>query len=371
MSRRIAELLDEHPAARAVLLAKHGLVTWGETGRGELPDDDRVRLARAARDRPAAEGPLRPRRRPSVAEADDDDAPSGCSSPRCRRSAARCSRTPTASSSRSTAARRPIAFASAARTPEVSQVGAPCPDHLINTKHRPLVVDFDPSREDEEALRARAPRAASPSTRPGTASYYERNLDDESGRSRSTRPGRASCSCRASASSRAGSDAGRARVARDLYHRAVSVEDAADAIGGFRLAQRGRGVRDRVLAARALQARPGAAARRARRPRRADHRRRERDRPRDRAAARRPRRARRRRRPERATAPPRSPTRSSPSTACAGRSPSRSTSPTSRRSCEMVRADGARLRRPRHPRRLGGPRDERAGDRDDARATGS
>src|SRR4029079_6114882 len=32
MSRRIAELLDEHPRARAVLLAKHGLVTWGETG---------------------------------------------------------------------------------------------------------------------------------------------------------------------------------------------------------------------------------------------------------------------------------------------------------------------------------------------------
>ena len=32
MSRRISLLLDEHPAARAVLLEKHGLVTWGETG---------------------------------------------------------------------------------------------------------------------------------------------------------------------------------------------------------------------------------------------------------------------------------------------------------------------------------------------------
>src|SRR6201986_193923 len=30
-----------------------------------------------------------------------------------------------------------------------------------------------------------------------------------------------------------GPDAGRARVARDLYHRAIAVEDAADAIGGF------------------------------------------------------------------------------------------------------------------------------------------
>src|SRR5204862_1038299 len=31
MAKRIAELLDENPRARAVLLAKHGLVTWGKT----------------------------------------------------------------------------------------------------------------------------------------------------------------------------------------------------------------------------------------------------------------------------------------------------------------------------------------------------
>src|ERR671936_2173319 len=32
MSRRIAELLEAQPSARAVLLERHGLVTWGETG---------------------------------------------------------------------------------------------------------------------------------------------------------------------------------------------------------------------------------------------------------------------------------------------------------------------------------------------------
>src|SRR5207237_658942 len=31
-----------------------------------------------------------------------------------------------------------------------------------------------------------------------------------------------------------GGDAGRARISRDLYHRAIAVEDAADALGGFR-----------------------------------------------------------------------------------------------------------------------------------------
>src|SRR6202008_1224648 len=32
MSLRIALLLEANPSARAVLLQKHGLVTWGETG---------------------------------------------------------------------------------------------------------------------------------------------------------------------------------------------------------------------------------------------------------------------------------------------------------------------------------------------------
>src|SRR5581483_8054981 len=32
MSRRIAHLLDAQPSARAVLLERHGLVTWGDTG---------------------------------------------------------------------------------------------------------------------------------------------------------------------------------------------------------------------------------------------------------------------------------------------------------------------------------------------------
>ena len=76
-----------------------------------------------------------------------------------------------------------------------------------------------------------------------------------------------------------GSDAGRARVARDLYHRAIAVEERCRRTRRLPLAQRGGGVRDRVLAARALQARSGAAARRARGPDRADHRRRKRDRP--------------------------------------------------------------------------------------------
>ncbi len=154
-----------------------------------------------------------------------------------------------------------VAFASAARTPEVSQVGAPCPDHLINTKHKPLVVDFDPSRDDgADELARRVPDAASSSTRDWYRDYYERNLDDESRpfpidpagprvvlvpgrRHRHERPRRGQGARRARPLPPR--DRGRGRGRRDRR---------------LPLAERGGGVRDRVLAARALQARAGAAA---------------------------------------------------------------------------------------------------------------
>src|SRR5262249_22129805 len=71
-----------------------------------------------------------------------------------------------------------VAFASAERTAEVSQIGAPCPDHLINTKHKPLVVDFDPRRDDVQAL-AEKLRVGVSEYASWYRDYYERHLDDE------------------------------------------------------------------------------------------------------------------------------------------------------------------------------------------------
>ena len=45
------ELLEANPGARAVLLEQHGLVTWGETRRGELPEHARDRRPRRRSDR--------------------------------------------------------------------------------------------------------------------------------------------------------------------------------------------------------------------------------------------------------------------------------------------------------------------------------
>ena len=153
-----------------------------------------------------------------------------------------------------------VAFASSARAPEVSQVGAPCPDHLINTKHRPLVVRLRPRLGRRGRAGRRLPARESRSTAAWYREYYERNLDDETrpfpidpagprvvlvpGVGIVTRRGRGPRAGRARPLPPRDRGRGRRRRARRLP-----------------LAQRGGGVRDRVLAARALQARAGAAAR--------------------------------------------------------------------------------------------------------------
>ena len=64
--------------------------------------------------------------------------------------------------------------------------------------------------------------------------YYERNVDDETRQFPIDPAGPRVVLVPGVGIVTSGPDAGRARVTRDLYHRAIAVQDAADAIGGFR-----------------------------------------------------------------------------------------------------------------------------------------
>jgi rhamnulose-1-phosphate aldolase/alcohol dehydrogenase len=126
-----------------------------------------------------------------------------------------------------------VAFASSARAPEVSQVGAPCPDHLINTKHKPLVATFDPETDNAEDL-ARSFRTGVDEYGDWYRRYYESNVDEETGRFPIDPVGPRVVLVPGVGIVTSGADAAKARTARDLYHRAIAVQDAADAAGGFR-----------------------------------------------------------------------------------------------------------------------------------------
>lgn len=56
---------------------------------------------------------------------------------------------------------------------ELAAVGTSCPDHFLRTKIRPLVLEFDPQREDAANLIERLPRAVE-NYRSDYSAYYER-----------------------------------------------------------------------------------------------------------------------------------------------------------------------------------------------------
>ena len=115
----------------------------------------------------------------------------------------------------------------------MSQVGAPCPDHLIHTKHKPLVVSFDPDSVDAQALRT-AFRDGVERYTEWYRAYYARHLDDETRRFPIDPAGPRVVVVPGVGIVTSGPDAARARLSRDLYHRAIAVQDTADALGGFR-----------------------------------------------------------------------------------------------------------------------------------------
>jgi rhamnulose-1-phosphate aldolase/alcohol dehydrogenase len=231
MSKRIADLLDVNPTARAVLLERHGLVTWGETSEEayqatlEFVGRAAEALAEAGGDRLGLGGTR-------VRAVDDDDADEllAAALPVLRGALLGDADGVILEVDRSAEA---IAFASSARAAEVSQVGAPCPDHLINTKHKPLVVEFDPDRDDAPALAQSLLRGVDEYAA-WYRDYYERNMNDESRPFPIDPVGPRVVVVPGIGILTAGADAGKARLARDLYRRAIHVENAADAAGGFR-----------------------------------------------------------------------------------------------------------------------------------------
>ena len=231
MSKRIAALLDANPPARAVLLERHGLVTWGDTAEEAYRSTiefvtraaetvDRAGAGRFGLGGAAATELSESESFALLAEA----------LPALRGSLLADADGVVLEVDRSPAA---VAFASAARAAEVSQIGAPCPDHLINTKHKPLAVAFDPAGDGAAQLRA-ALRRGVDDYGAWYRAYYARHVDDETREFPMDPVGPRVTLIPGVGVVTSGLDAAKARTTRDLYQRAIAVEDAADALGGFR-----------------------------------------------------------------------------------------------------------------------------------------
>jgi rhamnulose-1-phosphate aldolase/alcohol dehydrogenase len=112
---------------------------------------------------------------------------------------------------------------------ELSQVGAACPDHLVQTKVRPLWVEFDPEREGAEELGKKLLEGAE-RYRQEYEAYFSRyqEADEEM-----TDPNPRVVLVSGLGLVSVGKDYKYATLARDFYHRAIAVMRGASAIDTY------------------------------------------------------------------------------------------------------------------------------------------
>jgi rhamnulose-1-phosphate aldolase/alcohol dehydrogenase len=226
LAKQVGTAVRENPGLKLVVLAKHGLVVWGDTAdeayRRTIEVINRAvefvnaRTAGEQRfDGPARE-PLDDARRRELLRAVLPTLRGAVSSERSKVLVVDTSP-------------RVLEFVSSRAAPELTDVGAACPDHLVHTKRVPLWVPFDPDADDDVALAARI-RDLAGGFREDYRAYVERHGDE------STEP--ADPDARVVLIQHVGlvgvaPTTKAAGLSRDLYHRAIEVMAGAHALGGF------------------------------------------------------------------------------------------------------------------------------------------
>jgi rhamnulose-1-phosphate aldolase/alcohol dehydrogenase len=227
LAKQVGRAVRDNPELRLVILAKHGLVVWGDTA--EEAYHRTIEVINRAAEFTNARTTGTPRFGGQLeGDALDDET---------RRSLFRAvlpALRGALSSERSkvliadaTASVRELVGANDAA--ELVTVGAPCPDHLVHTKRLPLWVPFDPATEDADALVSRV-RELADQYRATYRAYFERHADDST---RQADPDARVVLIQNVGLVGIGTTVRAAQLSRDLYHRAIEVMAGAHALGGF------------------------------------------------------------------------------------------------------------------------------------------
>ncbi|MBV9281373.1 MAG: class II aldolase/adducin family protein, partial [Chloroflexi bacterium] len=152
LSRQVGEAVTRNPRATLALFAKHGLVTWGDTG--EESYTRTIEAINAAADfvarRGGGEHPFGGRRLSPPAPEQREDLFAAIL-PTLRGAVSKLNPKVLLVDTSPDV----MEFVCGTDSGKLSQVGAACPDHLIRTKMRPLWIDFDPETESAEDLKGR------------------------------------------------------------------------------------------------------------------------------------------------------------------------------------------------------------------------
>jgi len=229
LSKQVGEAVRENPNARFILLAKHGLVTWGETHEESYTRTIEA-INRAAEFVAGRAGepfggrkiePLAPERREMLL-AEVLPALRGALSSGAEEASHKILRADHTSD-------EVLEFVCGRNSRELSQVGAACPDHLVRTKVKPLWVDFDPEGDSSEELKAKL-REAVEAYREEYEAYFSRH--EEAGEEMFD-PNPRIVWIPGVGLIAAAHNAKEAALSRDFAYRAINVMRGAHALGGY------------------------------------------------------------------------------------------------------------------------------------------
>jgi rhamnulose-1-phosphate aldolase/alcohol dehydrogenase len=229
LSKQVGEAVRNNPNARFVLLAKHGLVTWGETHEESYSRTIEA-INRAAEFVASRAGepfggqkvePLAPKQRESLL-AEVLPALRGALSSGAEEASHKILRIDHTSED-------VLEFVCGRDSKDLSQVGAACPDHLVRTKVKPLWVGFDPESEGAEELKERLREGVETYCREYEAYFSRHEEADEE----MFDPNPRVVLIRGVGLVAAAKNAKEANLSLDFYHRAIAVMRGAHALGGF------------------------------------------------------------------------------------------------------------------------------------------
>ncbi len=229
LSKQVGEAVRNYPNARFVLLAKHGLVTWGETheasyGRTIEAINRAAEFVASRSGEPFGGQEVQPLAvgRSEELLAEVLPALRGALSSGADGASYKILRVDHTSES-------VLQFVRGCDSKEISQVGAACPDHLVRTKVKPLWVDFDPDKEGAGELKARL-RAGVEEYRQEYAAYFSRH--EEAGEEMFD-PNPRVVMIQGVGLVAAARNAREADLSRNFAYRAIAVMRGAHALGGY------------------------------------------------------------------------------------------------------------------------------------------
>jgi rhamnulose-1-phosphate aldolase/alcohol dehydrogenase len=226
LSKLVGDAIRAKPEATMVLLAKHGLVTWGASAEesyaatldainraaafvearrgGTAAFGGAVRQAIDGSERDALLAKVLPALRGAV----------GVDGPRILQV---------------DVSAPVIEFVCGRDSSELSQVGAACPDHLVHTRRHPTWVPFDPDHDDAAVLRERLVEAVKTFQQREHAFFEQYRGEGDQLLDPSPRV----VLIEGVGLIGVGRTLKAARLSRDLYHRAIAVMRGASGLGGF------------------------------------------------------------------------------------------------------------------------------------------